>query len=181
VRLRLPLGGGIEGALLDAASGAPIGNVSITASGPNNGLAEAATDQAGRWKLGPLRPGRWRLQIKQPGYLAQSRELDVPVARAPGATSVRDVRLELARGALLGGTVRDSRGQRLATAHVVISALNGSGLTCDADTDGQGEFRIHDCPTGDLEVAATKLGLQGQARVTVRPGDEILGLALELR
>jgi hypothetical protein len=178
VRIRLPLGGGIEGALLDAASGAPIASVSITASGPNNGLAEAATDQAGRWKLGPLRPGRWRLQIKQPGYLAQARELDVPVAHAPGATSVRDVRLELARGALLGGTVRDARGQRTAAAHVVISA---AGLTCEADTDGQGEFRIHDCPTGELEVSATKLGAAGATRVTVRPGDEILGLAIELR
>ncbi|HET9625424.1 MAG TPA: carboxypeptidase-like regulatory domain-containing protein, partial [Kofleriaceae bacterium] len=181
VHLRLALGGGAEGALLEAASGAPIAGVSLAASGPGNGLAEAATDPAGRWKLGPLRPGRWRIQIKQPGYLTLTRDIEVPVARAPGATSVRDIRLELARGALLGGTVRDARGQRLAAAHVVISALDGSSLSCEADTDPQGEFRIHDCPTGNLEVAASKLGLSGAIRATVRPGDEVLGLALELR
>jgi Carboxypeptidase regulatory-like domain len=177
-RLRLPLGGGVEGALLDAASGAPIASVTLAAAGPGNALADASTDRAGHWKLGPLTPGRWRIAVKQPGYLTQIRELDVPVAHVPGGTSVRDIRLELARGALLGGTVRDARGQRLAAAHVAIA---GGGLSCEADTDGQGEFRIHDCPTGDLAVVATKAGLRGETRATVHPGDEVLGLALELR
>ena len=177
-RLRLPLGGGVEGALLDAASGAPLASVTLAAAGPGNALADASTDSAGRWKLGPLKPGRWRIAIKQPGYLTLSRELDVPVAHVPGGTSVRDIRLELARGALIGGTVRDARGQRVAAAHVVIA---GGTLRCEADTDGQGEFRIHDCPTGDLVVAATKAAVRGETRTTVHPGDEVLGLALELR
>src|SRR5204862_1584256 len=94
-RLRIPLGGGVEGALLDAASGAPIPSVMLAASGPGNALAEASTDKAGRWKLGPLKPGRWKITLKLPGYLAQVRELDVPVAHAPGGTTVRDVRIEL--------------------------------------------------------------------------------------
>jgi hypothetical protein len=179
-RLRLALGGGVEGAVLDAASGAPLPNIALAASGPDNALAEATTDKLGRWKLGPLRPGRWRIAIKQPGYLAQVRELDVPVAREPGGTSVRDVRLDLARGALIGGTVRDARGQRVAAAHVVAAAAAG-GPTCEGDSDGQGEFRLHDCPTGDLAIAATKADARGVTRATVRPGDEILSLALELR
>jgi hypothetical protein len=181
LRLRLALGGAVEGALLDAASAAPIPSVTLTAAGPGNALAEASTDQSGRWKLGPLRPARWRLAIKLPGYLAYSRELDVPAAHAPGGSSVRDIRIELARGALVGGTARDARGQRLAAARVVVSAASGAGPTCEADTDGQGEFRIHDCPTGELAVVATKAALRGLTRTTARPGDEILSLALELR
>jgi hypothetical protein len=180
-RLRLPLGGGVEGALLDAASGAPIASVTLAASGPANSLAEASTDKVGRWKLGPLKPGRWRIAIKLPGYLAQTRELDVPVAHAPGGTSVRDIRIELARGSLLGGTVRDNRGQRVAAAHVVATATTGAGTSCEGNTDGQGEFRIHDCPTGDLAVFASKATVRGATRTTVRPGDEVLSLALELR
>jgi hypothetical protein len=167
--------------LLDAASGAPISSVTLAASGPANGLAEASTDKAGRWKLGPLRPGRWKLAIKLPGYLAQVRELDVPVGRVPGATSVRDVRIELARGSLIGGTVRDGRGQRVAAAHVVAAAIGRTGPTCEGDSDGQGEFRIHDCPTGELDVLATKAAARGITRTTVRPGDEVLSLSLELR
>ncbi|HEX4416961.1 MAG TPA: carboxypeptidase-like regulatory domain-containing protein [Kofleriaceae bacterium] len=181
LRLRLALGGGAEGVLLDAASGAPIPSVSLAASGPSNGLAEASTDQAGRWTLGPLRPGRWKVVIKQPGYLTLTRELDVPVASVPGATSVRDVRFELARGALLGGTVRDARGQRIAAAHVVAALVAGGGPTCEGDADGQGEFRLRDCPTGDIEVSATKADARGAVRATVRAGDEVLSLALELR
>jgi uncharacterized GH25 family protein len=180
-RLRLALGGGVEGALLDAASGAPIPSVTLAASGPANVLAEASTDKAGRWKLGPLKPGRWKIAVKQPGYLAQLRELDVPVAHTPGGTSVRDIRIDLARGALVGGTVRDARGQRITAAHVVAAAASGAGPTCEGDTDGQGEFRIHDCPTGELDVVATKAGVRGTTRTTVRPGDEVLSLALELR
>ncbi len=179
-RLRLALGGGVEGAVLDAASGAPIPSIALAAAGPASALAEAATDKLGRWKLGPLRPGRWRITVKQPGYLAQVRELDVPVARVPGGTSVRDIRIDLARGALLGGTVRDARGQRVAAAHVVAAAAAG-GPTCEGDSDGRGEFRLHDCPTGDLAIAAGKADARGVTRATVRPGDEILSLALELR
>jgi carboxypeptidase family protein len=181
LRLRLPLGGGVEGALLDAASGAPIPSVTLAASGPANALAEASTDQAGRWKLGPLRPGRWKLAIKLPGYLAQTRELDVPVAQTPGGTSVRDIRIDLPRGALVGGTARDARGQRVTAAHVIVTAATGAGPTCEGDTDGQGEFRLHDCPTGDVAVVASKADLRGATRTTVRPGDEVLSLALELR
>jgi hypothetical protein len=180
-RLHLPLGGGVEGALLDAASGAPLPSVSLAAAGPASSLAEASTDKAGRWKLGPLRPGRWKLTIKLPGYLAHTRELDVPVAITPGGTSVRDIRIDLARGSLLGGTVRDARGQRIAAAHVIAAAVTGAGPTCEGDTDGQGEFRIHDCPTGDLGIYATKATVRGATRTTVRPGDEVLSLALELR
>lgn len=181
LRLRLALGGGVEGALLDAASGAALPSVTLAAAGPGNALAEASTDKVGRWKLGPLRPGRWRVAIKLPGYLAYSRELDVPAANAPGGTSVRDILIELARGSLIGGTVRDARGQRIAAAHVVAAAAFGGGPTCEADTDGQGEFRIHDCPTGELAVVATKVTARGTTRTTVRAGDEVLSLALELR
>ena len=162
-------------------SGAPIPSVTLAASGPANALAEASTDQAGRWKLGPLKPGRWKIAVKQPGYLAQVRELDVPVAHTPGGTSVRYIRIDLARGALIGGTARDARGQRVAAAHVIVTAVTGAGPTCEGDTDGQGEFRLHDCPTGDVDVVASKAELRGAARTTVRPGDEVLSLSLELR
>jgi Carboxypeptidase regulatory-like domain len=180
-RLRLPLGGAVEGALLDATSGAPMASVSLAAAGPGSSLAETSTDKAGRWKLGPLKRGRWRITVRLPGYLAASRDLDVPVAHAPGGVSVRDVRIDLARGSLIGGTVRDARGQRIAAAHVVATGLAGTGPSCEGDTNGQGEFRIHDCPTGDIGIVASKAGTRGATRATIRPGDEVLSLALELR
>ena len=179
VRLHLQIGGAVEGALLDGASGAPVAGVTITATGPNGASSEASTEKAGRWKLGPLRPGHWKLEVKQPGYLPQTRELDVTASRIPGATSVRDIRIDLARGALVGGTVRDARGQRAGGAHVVIRSADG--IEMPGDADAQGEFRIHDAPTGDISVTATLGDAGGSTHATVRPGDEVLGLSIELR
>ena len=121
------------------------------------------------------------VDAKLPGYLAQARELDVPAARAPGTTTVRDVRIDLARGALVGGTVRDDRGTRMTSAHVVVRSADGSGIAIEGDTDAQGEFRLHDCPTGDIVVTATRGDHAGSLRATVRPGDEVLGLAIEIQ
>jgi len=119
--------------------------------------------------------------VKTPGYLPLARDLDVPVARTPGTTSVRDVRLELRRGALVGGTVRDARGNRLAGAKVVVQAADGTGPSADGVTDAQGEFRIHDAPTGDLAVTAARGDARGSVRATVRPGSEVLSLSIEVR
>jgi hypothetical protein len=180
-RLRLPLGGGIEGAILDNASGSPLASISITASGAASASAEATTDKAGRWKLVPLKPGHWKLEVKQPGYLTHAREVDVPTARTPGATSVRDVRIDLARGALVGGTVRDARGQRIPNAHVIVKLANGTGAPVEGASDAQGEFRLHDVPTGEVSVTATSGDRGGSARVTLRPGDEVLGLSIDIK
>lgn len=180
-RLRLPLGGQIEGVLLDEGNGDPIAGMTIDAKGPSGATAEATTDAKGLWKLGPLKPGKWRVEVKLPGFLAVSRDLDVPVSRAPGATSVRDVRIDLARGALVGGTVRDRRGQRIGGAHVTVKRADGHGDPIEADTDAQGEFRIHDAPTGELIISATFGDASGSTSTVVRAGAEVLGLSIEVR
>ena len=177
-RLVVPLGGAAEGVLLDGSRGVPLAGVTLTAKGPGSATAEAATEASGRWRLGPLEKGHWKLQVKLPGYLAYDHELDVPAATRAGTTTVRDVRIELARGALVGGTVRDSRGQRVASAHVVVRS---AVAVMEGDADSKGEFRIHDAPTGEVVVEASKGDATGATRVTVRAGDEVLGLALELR
>jgi hypothetical protein len=179
--LRLPLGGAIEGVLLDATSGESLAGMAITGAGPSGHTSEAATDKLGRWKLGPLKPGHWKLEVKLPGYRTQTREVDVPASRAPGETSVRDVRIDLARGSLVGGVVRDRRGQRLVGAHVTVKLADGSGAAVEGDSDAQGEFQLHDCPAGDLVITATHGELSGAVRASVRGGAEVLGLSLELR
>lgn len=178
VRLVVPIGGAVEGVLLDLSRGVPLPGVTLSAKGPGGATAEISTADTGRWKLGPLEKGRWKLEVRLPGYLPFAQELDVPAAQRAGTTTVRDVRIDLARGALVGGTVRDSRGQRVANAHLT---LRSATTTVEGDADAQGEFRIHDAPTGDIVVEASKGDLSGATRVTVRAGDEVLGLAVELR
>jgi hypothetical protein len=180
-RLRLPLGGQVEGVLYDDFAGTPIAGMTIDATGPGGLTAEAVSDDKGRWKLGPLRPGSWTLQVKLPGYLPYAKDIDVKAGSAPGVTSLFDQRIELVRGALLGGVVRDTRGQRMKGADITVKRVDGTGPTCDGASDAQGEFRIHDCPTGELTVEATLSGASGSTTVTVRPGDEILSLHVDIR
>jgi len=177
-RIRLPIGGAVEGALLDGSSGAALSSVTIGGSGPAGATAEASTDKNGRWKLGPLKAGHWKIEVKLAGYLPLARELDVSAAHSPGGTSVRDIRLDLARGALVGGTVRDTTGHRVPGAHVVVRT---GGISAEGDADPQGEFRIRDCPTGVVEVVASKGDASGGTTATIRPGDEVLGLSIDIR
>jgi hypothetical protein len=176
IHLVVPLGGAVEGALLDGTRG--LAGVTVEGHGPGGASAEATTDATGRWKLGPLAKGSWKLAVKLPGYLPFSQPVEVPAATRAGTTTVRDVRIDLARGALVGGTVRDSRGQRVPHAHVIVK----SAMTeAEGETDAQGEFRIHDAPTGDVSVQASRGDQGGSTHVTVRGGDEVLGLSLEIR
>ena len=176
--LVVPLGGAIEGGLLDGSRGAPMAGVAIDAKGPGGATSEATTDATGRWKLGPLARGAWTIEVRLPGYLPFTRQVDVPAATRAGTTTVRDVRIDLARGALLGGVVRDARGQRVPHAHVTAKSPSA---TVEGDADAQGEFRIHDAPTGEVSVEATKGDAGGSTHVTVKGGDEVLGLAIEIR
>lgn len=178
VRLQLAPGGAAEGAVVDGGSGTPLSGLTVTAAGPAGASAETSTDKAGHWRLGPLKVGQWKLVVTQPGYRSYTRVIDVPAASRPGATSLRDIRIDLMRGALVGGTVRDSRGARVVGAHIVIRSQTGDA---QGDTDARGEFRIHDAPTGDIVVSATRDAASGQTRASVRPGTEVLGLAIELR
>ncbi|MDQ3298569.1 MAG: carboxypeptidase-like regulatory domain-containing protein, partial [Myxococcota bacterium] len=181
VRLRLPLGGAVEGALLDGGSGAPLAGIAITATSPARASAETVTDKLGQWTLGPLVPGRWKLAVKEPGYLPLVREVDVAVSHAPGVTSVRDIRLDLARGGLVGGIVRDARGRRVAGARITVQLADGNGPLAEATSDSEGEFRVRDCPTGEVAITATRDDARGATHATIRPGDEVLGLAIEVR
>lgn len=178
-RLVMPLGGAIEGAAIEAASGAPLTSIVVVGDGPGNAAAEATTDRSGRWRLGPLVPGAWKVRVKLPGFLPNARSVEVTAARAPDETSVRDVLLELARGALIGGTVRDARGNRLPGAAIRVHGADGTVV--EGASDQMGEFRLRDAPTGEVVVGATHGDMRGSVRATVRPGDEILGLSIDVR
>ena len=101
--------------------------------------------------------------------------------RTPGQITVRDIRIELLRGATVGGTVRDARGQRVSGATVRVVPLQGSGSAVDGTTDALGEFKITDAPTGDVTLIATKGDLTGSTRLTLRGGDEVMSASIDVR
>jgi uncharacterized GH25 family protein len=181
VHLALPWGGGLDGVVLDHHTGAPVGGVVVAATGPGGARDETSAQLDGTFALGPLVPGAWRVAIAVPGYLPVERTVDVPAGDAAGAITVRDVRLELERGALLGGMVRDRYGTRVAGATVTARRASGAADAVTARTDADGMFRLRDAPTGAIVVRAQTATLAGSVELAAAPGDEQLSLVVEVR
>jgi protocatechuate 3,4-dioxygenase beta subunit len=172
VELTVPFGGGIEGQVRDAHTGQPVSGALVVASGP--GKAETAAGQDGGIDLVPLAAGKWTLQASAPGYLSASTRVDVPAGSQPRQVTVRDLRLELARGATVAGTVRDRNGLRVRGATVTVGPAS-------ATTDEQGFFRMRDAPTGNVVITAEHHGARGTLAVSLAPGDELVTLEIHLQ
>jgi protocatechuate 3,4-dioxygenase beta subunit len=122
VRLVLGPGLGLEGVVVDdGGHGLPGAEVRAEAT-PDDPLAESArTGPDGRFRLGPLPPGRLRLVARAAGFLLRapvSVALDVKKALPPQ-------RLELVRGASLGGRVVDARGAPVGDAQIRCGGAGG--------------------------------------------------------
>ena len=176
--LRLVYGGGVEALVFDHHTGDNLAGIAVTATGPGGEQRDLVTDGRGELALVPVPAGRWTLRVRIPGYLARAITVDVPAGDRPGQATVRDVRLELERGALVAGTVRDRHGDRVAGARVSIERGDDEvGVASDA----LGEFRLRDVPTGTVTLRASKAGASGRVELELRAGDERLAVDVELR
>jgi hypothetical protein len=180
-RLELGRGFGVEGTVVDEAGHGLLGAEVRAEAAPDDPLAEAATTAAdGRFRLGPLPPGRLRLVARAPGHLLRA---PVNVTLAPGAPSPAQ-RLELVRAASIDGRLADARGAPIAGAQIrcggggadltdlaVIfdalplaaeaAALGGGlgrelGATKVARSDERGAFRLDDLLPGPVRLAVTR-------------------------
>jgi hypothetical protein len=134
--LELATGLGVEGSVVDDL-GRPLARAEVRAeASPDDPLADTALARPdGRFQLGPLPPGRYRLVARAPGHLLRS---PVPVTLAPpiGQELVRQgagraatsPRIELVRAASAEGHVVDGRGAAVAGAQIRAGG-GGAGLT----------------------------------------------------
>lgn len=170
----LPFGGGIAGEVRDSHTGGPVTGAKITATGPDKSKRDVTAASDGTLTIMPLTAGSWTLQASAPGYVSAVETVQVTAGREPGAITVRDVRLSLARGATVAGVVRDAVGERVRGAVIRIGEVT-------ATTNENGEFRLVDVPTGDdMEIAAERDGVRGTITVSLRPGDEMVTLEIKL-
>lgn len=179
-RLRVPLGGGIDGVVLSQLTAAPLPKITITLRNAHNGRGRGVTDDRGKFAIGGLAPGAWTVEINAPNYASFVRNVDIPAASEPGATSLHDQRFELERGTSVSGIVRDDRGTRLAGAIIEVSAA-GSTMRCKGTSSADGEFALRSCPSGDITIRAEKAGHAVESSTTVRAGEDVRNIALELR
>jgi len=165
VTVQLELGGGVDLQVIDRHTLALVEGGVAVARGPGGARARAPVD-GGRAALVPLAVGQWSIEVRGPGYVASTVSVDVPAARLPGQTSAEH-QVQLARGAVVAGVVRDRFGQRVAGARV-----EAGGATATSDVDGA--FRLVDVPAGDVVLRASKDGESGVEELSLRPGDELV-------
>jgi hypothetical protein len=177
-RLRLAYGGGLELMLLDHHTGEPILGVTLDASGPGGEKRQLDTNAGGRAFAVPIAPGAWKITANVPGYVRRSLTADVPAGDRPAKITARDLRLELERGAVIAGIVRDRRGDRVIGAKVTVRRGDEE---LSARTDALGEFRLRDVPTGDVDLVAEKGAEKGTLRLELRAGDERLSLDVAIQ
>lgn len=171
--IALPFGGGIEAEIRDAHTRTPLAGARVLALGPRDAHAETAAAEDGGVELVPLVAGAWNLSVSAPGYVSASRAVEVPAGNEPRALTVRDLRVELERGATIAGTVRDHQGVRVRGARVRVGEV-------EVTTDEQGGFRMRDVPTGAVEIRAHKGAATGTLSLGLGPGDELVTLEVQL-
>jgi hypothetical protein len=155
----------------DAGGTDPVRFATITLT-PAGGGASVTThaDEAGRFALTAIPPGRYRVVASKAAHLAMEHGATkpgrpgVPIQIAAGAAV--DVTLTLPRGGVITGRVVDDRGAPLVNAVVralvLRSGPDGPSLAAapgatppESITDDRGEYRVYGLAPGDYFVGAT--------------------------
>ena len=163
----------LAGTVVNDLTGHPLRRVSVSISGVESGLrVTAVTDDSGSFSFADLPADRYNVTAAKPGFVNFTYGAKRP--GRPGATLAlvneqqkRDLRLKLQPGGVLTGTIRDSAGEPMPGARVVVlrssfgfdtgertlTIAAGSGL--GSATDDRGVYRLYGLPPDDYFVVVT--------------------------
>ena len=191
--LRLAPASSIAGTVTDATSRKPIGGARVAAfagaAGPGaSPKRRTTTDASGRFRAGPLLPGRYAVRAERQGYLATS--LAAVDVRAGGVGSAA---IALAPAASVAGRVVDEKGKPVAGARVRIARGGGAGRAWrpgaapgaarETVTGPDGTFRLEPLTRANGEtLEASKSGyVSAERALTLASGQALTGVSLALR
>lgn len=151
----------------------PLRRAVITIAGTGiSAQRQVVTDDAGRFVIDGLLAGRFTLTVEKPGYLKThygskrpGRPPGVPIALVAGQRWL-DLAIDVPRGGVIDGAVRDENGSPIAAAQVTalqvafvagerkLIAAGGSGPGFSV-TDDRGHYRLFGLPPGEYIVRAS--------------------------
>jgi hypothetical protein len=183
--IRLTTGGGVEGRLMDAASGqsVPGALVSLLPLGTagfqrlaRQPTAQSVSDGQGRFRIVGQGEGSYELRVRRDGYAPISEELSLD----EDAVLTRDI--HLGRGAELHGWVRSRGGQPRPGLAVLFASRGGSSLApvAEATTDEDGTFAHVHLGAGEYRVEVRAQTVLLTQQVVVPEGEEDVELPLTI-
>jgi hypothetical protein len=158
----------------------PVRRAIVTIGGGSEPGQSVVTDDRGRFEFVGLEAGRIVLNASKPGYVTTAfgakgpGRPGTPIALG-GGDALADLRIVLARGGVITGTVRDGSGEPAPDVLVTIvrvSPLSGPPLARGAAepiaTDDLGVYRVFGLPPGEYVVAAQNPILRLEAQAPTR-------------
>jgi hypothetical protein len=150
LKLVLQPGGGIEGQVRDARLGGVPSGAVLTVETSGSGAQSVTLGSGGHFVVTGLLPGTAVLRARAPGFALLLQTVQVPAGVESGQVTVRDVRLDLVRGATLRGQVRATDGP---ASGVQLTVQDAAGRVVGrGQADSRGEFVIAELPAGALRV-----------------------------
>lgn len=137
--------------------GAPLAGADLSLSAGDQPLADARTDETGRFRLAvPAHPEAMQLWVRARGFVGLERTL---AARPGGGTEMLG-NLRLMRGTMLTGRVVDQGGAGISGARVQVEPMSPGRdvLSARTVTENDGSFEIPDAPRGGVVVRARAAG-----------------------
>lgn len=144
--------------------------VSLSGSGIT-GARQTVTDESGRFVFDRLPQGRFSVTVEKPAYLKTyfgsrqpGRPPGAPIAIVDGQ-QLLDLKIDVPKGSVVEGTVRDENGVPQASAQVsilrVVSAMGerkfvpAAGQSTWVVTDDRGRYRIFGLPPGEYVIRSS--------------------------
>jgi hypothetical protein len=163
----------LSGMAIDAVTGEPLSKVEIALEPLDHRkthVAVTTSDAKGRFRMVDLAAASYHLKGKRSGYLemyygARRADSDGAVVRLDAGGSFDGIEFKLTPSAVIAGTVRDSDGEPIEGAHVVIARRSywwgGASVRAldSTDTDDRGEYRFRGLAAGKYYVAVEATGL----------------------
>ncbi len=157
----------VSGTVVDLATQEPLAKVELTLEGFPGLKPATISDDQGRFSLVDLDPGDYHLYGKRTGYIetaygAKTANTSGAVIHLIAGQSLADLALRLIPGGVISGTVRDSDGEPLEEAHLVLArrTYESGELRIEAfdstDTDDLGQYRFRKLSPGKYFVTAEK-------------------------
>jgi len=177
--LNLELGGGsdVEGQVVDAA-GAPVPGawVRLAPAGREWGGPDATSGPDGRFRLTGVGAGDYGVFAGKKGYASATGDVTIHVEGQP----VRDVRVEIAKGAVIAGSLVGLAPERFSEAAVRAVREGGAGFA-EGSVDRSGRYRVEDLAPGSWTVTASipSSGEQARGEVSLEVGSP--GAELDLQ
>jgi hypothetical protein len=156
----------LSGTVVNSVTGEPLNKVDLRLEPLNRQATHVAvtkSDAGGRFALVDLDPGSYRLIGNRNGYFemsygARRPDSDGSLVRLEKGQSLNGLNFKLTPSAVISGTVRDSDGEPLEGAHVILAHFTyryGRPRVegCDStDTDDRGEYRFRGLAAGKYHV-----------------------------